>query len=429
MDPFEQYLRYLLTLMGKSPHAEAFSRRELFRLTGRYAVGAGAIAVVLAACGNPQTTPTVGTGADGTTATTGGTTAAGSPGAAGTPAASPAASVKLPEMTSIPENLKGSGVVRVASYGGAFQDAQRKAYFEPFQQLSGIRVIESEGPDVAKVKAMVDTNNIEWDVAEFDRGDVINLQKKGDYWEKIDYSLVDTAHIDESFRYEYALDMLPYAQIYAYRTDVFTGTKPSGWSDFWDTKKFPGPRTMPGGTGGLTPDLEAASIAAGVPMDQVYPIDIAKAYDSLSKIKPAVVKWWDAGAIPAQMLTNKEAVIAEAWNGRIAAIQDAGAPVEIAWAQGQLLKDAWAIPKGAPNRENAQKFTAFITLPISQARLSMLIPYGFVNNKAADYIPADRLKILPTAPDIKKQLLVHDSQWWADNRDKVLRQWNTWVLS
>ena len=63
----------------------------------------------------------------------------------------------LPEYDGIPENLKGSGEVRVQSWGGAFQDAQREAYFQPFQELSGITVIESEGPDISKIKAMVDT--------------------------------------------------------------------------------------------------------------------------------------------------------------------------------------------------------------------------------------------------------------------------------
>lgn len=339
-----------------------------------------------------------------------------------------AAEAKLPEITSIPEKLKGRGEVTVISYGGALQEAQRKAYFEPFQRLSGIKVNEGEGPDVAKVKAMVDTGNVQWDIGEFDRADVINLEKKGEYWEPIDYSLVDTANIDATFRYKFSLDMLPYAQTYAYRTDVFKGQVPASWADFWDTTTFPGPRTMSGGSGGLVPDLEAALMAAGVPRDKVYPIDIDKAYASLSKIKRSVVKWWEAGAIPAQMLNDKEVVLAEAWNGRIAAIQAKGAPVAVGWHDGLLRTDAWAVPKGSPNRENAMKFIAFITLPISQARLSMLIPYGFVNNKAVDHMPKERIDILPTSPDIKPQLLVYNSQWWADNRDKVLEKWNTWIL-
>jgi putative spermidine/putrescine transport system substrate-binding protein len=195
---------------------------------------------------------------------------------------------------------------------------------------------------------------------------------------------------------------------------AFKGAKPNSWADFWDMTKFPGPRTMPAGSGGLTPDLEAATLATGVPLDKICPIDIDKAYASLAKIKPAVVKWWEAGAIPAQMLSDNEVAMAVAWNGRIAAIQEQGAPVAIGWRQGGLRTDAWAVPKGAPNRENAMKFTAFITLPIPQARLSMSIPYGFVNNKAADYITQERLAVLPTAPEIRDELYAYNAEWWAD---------------
>jgi len=165
-----------------------------------------------------------------------------------------------------------------------------------------------------------------------------------------------------------------------------------------------------------------------VPLDKIYPIDIDKAYASLAKIKPAVVKWWEAGAIPAQMLSDNEVAMATAWNGRIAAIQAQGAPVAIGWRQGGLRTDAWAVPKGAANRENAMKFTAFITLPVPQARLSMLIPYGFVNSKATEYITPEQLAVLPTAPEIKDELYVYNAEWWADNRGKVLEKWASWLL-
>jgi putative spermidine/putrescine transport system substrate-binding protein len=386
---------FLFSICRQSPHAREYTRRHFLRLSARLGLSAAAAAAIYRTLG---------------------------------PSLAWADTPALPDITSIPDKLKGSGVVRVCSYGGAFQDAQRKAYFEPFERLSGIKVVESQGPDPVKVKAMVDTKNIEYDIGQFDRASVINLQKKGDYWEEIDYSLVDTPNIDEHFRYKYSLDMLPYGQTYAYRTDVFGSAKPASWVDFWDTKKFPGARTMPAGSGGLTPFLEAAVLASGVPMDKIYPIDIDKAYESLGKIKSAVVKWWEAGAIPAQMLNDKEAVLAVEWNGRVAPIQAAGAPVEVGWRQGALRTDAWAVTKGSPNRENAMKFIAFITLPVPQARLSMLIPYGFVNNAAAESMPPERLRTLPTAPDIKKDMFVYNSGWWADNRDKVLEKWPSWLL-
>ena len=337
------------------------------------------------------------------------------------------AQTPLPEIRSIPDKLKGSGVVRVCSYGGSLQDAQRRAYFQPFEALSGIKVIEAEGPDIAKVKAMVDTGNPEYDVTESEGSSVLSLSRKGDYWEKIDYSLFDTDNIDAAFRLPFYVNMLPYAQCYAYRTDAFKGRKPANNADFWDVSAFPGPRAMQGG-GALSPDLEVAAMAAGTPPDKVYPIDLDKALASLAKIRPHVVKWWAAGAQPAQLLNDDEVVMATAWNGRIAAIQAAGAPVEIVWQDQLLRNDCWAIPKGAANRENAQKFAAFITLAAPQARLSSLITYGFVNDGAARLLSPERLKLLPTAPDTKAKLINYDSAWWQANLDEVRSRWTKFLL-
>ncbi len=342
--------------------------------------------------------------------------------------AAPPATPKLAEYTSIPEKLKGTGEVRIAGYGGTGQDASRKAYYEPFGRLSGITTKDFAGADINKVKAMVDTGNYEWDVVQLSRGVVHSLMKHGDYFEKIDYDMVDTANIDAVYRDPYALDMLVWAEVMAYRTDAFKGAVPAGWADFWDTKKFPGDRTMIG-AGALSPELEFALMAAGVPAEEIYPIDIDKAFASLDKIKPHVVKWWETGAVPVQMLTDKEVVLATVWNGRMAALQDAGVPAAVSWPQGLLKRDCWAVPKGTPNKLNAMKFIGFGTMAISQARLSCLIPYGFVNNQSAQYIPPAQLAVLPSAPQIRSQLVPYDYGWWIDNRDTVIAKWNKWVLS
>ena len=99
-------------------------------------------------------------------------------------------------------------------------------------------------------------------------------------------------------------------------------------------------------------------MAAGVPPDKIYPIDIDKAFASYDKIKASVVKWWETGAVPVQMLTDREVVLTSVWNGRMAAMQAAGVPAAISWNQGLLKRDCWAVPKNAPNKANAMKFIA-----------------------------------------------------------------------
>jgi putative spermidine/putrescine transport system substrate-binding protein len=98
------------------------------------------------------------------------------------------------------------------------------------------------------------------------------------------------------------------------------------------------------------------------------------------------------------------------------------------WNQGGLFTDVWAIPKGAPNAGNAQKFSAFITMAIPQARLSKLIPYGSVNTDSAQYMTEEELNSFISGPLISDQLFTVDSLWWADNLDAVLEIWNEWIL-
>jgi len=333
-----------------------------------------------------------------------------------------------PEQTTIPDILKGSGELRIATFGGTMQEAQQKAYFEPFEKISGIKVRAFPGSSVTKIKAMVETGNIEWDMAQLSRGSIMNLQKGGDYFEKIDYSLVDDGFAS-AYRFEYGLEMLVWAQVMAYRTDAFAGATPKGWADFWDTKKFPGDRAMIGTGGGLWPEMEFALMAAGVPAEAVYPLDLDKAFASYDKIKKAVVKWWDTGATPAQLLTDREVAMTTVWNGRMAALEAAGVPAAVSWNQGLLKRDAWGIPKGAKNAANAMKFAAYSTMAIPQARVALAIPYGSVNGKSNEYIPPERMTVLPSAPAIKSQLVNYDYDWWIDNRDKVIDRFNKWLLS
>jgi putative spermidine/putrescine transport system substrate-binding protein len=332
-----------------------------------------------------------------------------------------------PDLKSIPEKLKGTGELRIATFGGFMQESQKKAYFEPFERLSGIKVNDFAGSDFTKVKAMVDTNTVEWDLLQTSRSAILNLTKKGSYFEPVDYDLIDPG-VGEEFRFELGLDMLVWAQVMGYRTDAFNGAIPHGWADFWDTKKFPGDRTLIGAGSGNAPELEFALMAAGVPADKLYPLDLDKAFASYDKIKGDVVKWWETGAVPPQMLTDKEVVLASVWNGRMAAIQKAGVPAAVSWYQGLSKRDSWAVPKGAKNRENAMKFIAFSTMAIPQARLSSLIPYGFVNDKSPEYMTQDQMAQLPSAPAIRTQLVPYNYQWWVDNRDTVVDRFNKWLL-
>ncbi|WP_165405684.1 ABC transporter substrate-binding protein [Bradyrhizobium genosp. SA-3] len=339
----------------------------------------------------------------------------------------PANAQALPEQTAVPDILKGSGEVRVASFGGAGQQAEQKAFFEPFERATGIKVRVFPVGDIAKVKAMVDAGNPEWDLAPIGRSPMTTLLKAGDYFEKIDYSLIDDG-VGKEYRTEYSVGFQTFAVVMGYRTDAFKGAAPATWVDFWDTEKFSGPRAMYGVGAGFTPEMEFALMGAGVPPDKVYPIDVDKALASFDKIKKSVVKWWTTGAQPTQMLTDREVVMTTVWNGRMADLQQQGVPAAICWNQGIISYSPYCIPKGAKNKINGMKLLAFATMPIPQARYALIIPYGVTNEKANNYIPPERLAILPSGPENRKVLIPYNFDWWTANRDMAIDKFSKWLL-
>ncbi|MBZ9922051.1 twin-arginine translocation signal domain-containing protein, partial [Mesorhizobium sp. BR1-1-7] len=49
-------------------------------------------------------------------------------------------------------------------YGGSTQDVINKVFIESFTKETGIEIISNPGADLAKLKAQVQTGNIEWDL-------------------------------------------------------------------------------------------------------------------------------------------------------------------------------------------------------------------------------------------------------------------------
>lgn len=326
----------------------------------------------------------------------------------------------------------------VCTYGGAWGEFLKKVFFDPFEKETGIKVIQAFDPIEGKIKAMVQSKNVEWDVVEVGGAMMLWFLKDG-LLEKMDYSYFDKETLSgfEDFqKHPYGIWFMMYSVVMAYDKGAFPKEQPKSWADFWNVKKFPGPRCLKSGAGSGYAPIEEALLADGVPMDKLYPCDIDRAFRSLDKMRPHVVKWWTAGAEAPQLLVDKEAVLVEAYNGRIADIKSKGANVEIEWNQGRLTHEHWIIPKGTKNYDAAMKFIAFVSHAKQQATMSNGYPNGAVNKHAYKYISPSRAKELPSSPEnVKKQFFFND-EWWVStnpktgktNLETVKERWDSWVL-
>ncbi|MBK1622598.1 ABC transporter substrate-binding protein [Afifella marina] len=315
----------------------------------------------------------------------------------------------------------------VADPGGPFKDAYGAAFYKPYEEKTGLQIVNvaREHQPTSQVQAIVDTGNYSWDVVTITQGDEVLLHDR-DLLEPLDWDLEHMGDIMKEARAPDWMGVDVYATILAIRSDHFKDKKPSSWADFWDVENFPGRRAL---RKSPIDTLEIALLADGVTPDELYPLDLDRAFKKLTEIRPDIDVWWTGGAQTSQMLQSGEVDMLPTWNGRAQTVIDADGTVEIVWNQGLYSIEGWAIPKGSPASDEAKKFIAFCADPKRQAEYTKTLAYGPTNPKAYDYIPPERAKFLPTAPAHFDKLILASQEWWGENKEEAEQRFNEWLLS
>ncbi|MFM9850515.1 MAG: polyamine ABC transporter substrate-binding protein [Hyphomicrobiaceae bacterium] len=319
--------------------------------------------------------------------------------------------------------------ITISSWGGAFQKAQREAWFNLVEKELGITVKEDTTSGVADIRAQVASGRPTWDLSTQGAHTCGILEKEGKL-EKLDAAIVSDAGVPKDLKTDYWISQIVYSIAIGWRTKAFGDKKPEGWAAFWDTKNYPGQRSM---RRHPIYNLEAALITDGVPMDKLYPLDVDRAFKKLEELKPHVLVWWNSGAQSAQILQDGEVDMVGAWNGRIqAAMKEPnakGGPLAITFDQQMLVSDCWLIPKGAPNKDLAMKAIAIMMRPEVNARISLYINYAPSNLGAYEtgVISKELAAQLPNSPENVKKGFPLNVDWWVKNSDEMVKRFDAFV--
>ncbi|MBV9786098.1 MAG: polyamine ABC transporter substrate-binding protein [Acidisphaera sp.] len=316
----------------------------------------------------------------------------------------------------------------VRTPGGVFDDVKKQTVYDPFRAATGIEIVPVAAT-AAKLLAMFQAGQADIDV--IDSGDDVILQlERAGALEPMPYkefTYTDPADIDPGVRRQYQVGSFVYAFVLGFNTTAYpVGKEPQSWAEFWDIRKFPGPRTLADMASGA-PNLEFALLADGVPMDKIYPVDIDRAFKSLSRVKPAVPKFWDTGALSAQMLADKEVVLGALWSTRVQVAAAGGASVAAQWNQNEILAQAYGLTKGSRNLAAAVKFIDYSLSPDVQGRWLRAYKAIPVNQKAYAQAPAELIDPATHLPWTKSKGFRQDIEWWAENRTKVSDAWSKWL--
>jgi putative spermidine/putrescine transport system substrate-binding protein len=322
----------------------------------------------------------------------------------------------------------------IQSWGGRDYEAKKHAFYDPFTEETGVKIVpvEAAGDLWGKVASQVKSGNVEWDIVNgYDYATVLSVANKG-LLEEIDYAAVtDTADLIPGSKQKWGLGIEINVFIQTYLSEVFPGENhPKSWADFYDPKKFPGPRAIHN-WGATVFNFASALLADGVPSDKLFPIDYDRSFKVLDRIKPHVKIWYTSGDQFMHALIDKEVVLAHGTDARTITAKTLGASTIIIWNQGLPAITYWNVVKGCPNKKAAMQFLNFICRPEQQAIYTNWMGAACTNSKSIRYLPPDSQEYSPLHPDnLKNQINLYtdtSTSWIVDHLDEMNEKWNEWL--
>jgi putative spermidine/putrescine transport system substrate-binding protein len=314
----------------------------------------------------------------------------------------------------------------VASYGGVYQEALRKAFYDPTAKDLNIKINEFTLSGITDVRTQVKAGAVQWDVVELYGGQCQQAANEG-LLEPLDYNVIHADGIPKNLVQPNWVGFTAYSSVLAWNKNTYKDNPPKSWADFFDTKKFPGTRALSGY--GPDANVEMALMADGVPKDKLYPIDLDRAFKKLEEIKPEVAVWWQSGAQQAQLAQNQEVDMLAIWVSRIDAAIKEGAPFDYTYNQAVMDIECLVVPKGSKHKELAMKVINDFVKPEFQADLPKYVPYGPANQKAyqTGKISPDMMKHSNSTPENMALQVIMDKTWWAANGQAAHERWDAFI--
>ncbi len=291
-------------------------------------------------------------------------------------------------------------VLTVATWSGSYERAQANAMFRPFGEERNIDVrIALYDGGIEALKQMVGNARYDWDVIDLELPDAIAACRLG-LLEHIDAAQLPAGSNGVPAGKDFVpgaigpcwVGSVVYSQVIAYAPRAFGTARPISAADFFDTRRFPGPRALRRATPKF--NLELALLADGVKPQDVYdtlstPQGIERALAKLATIRRALV-WWDTSADAVAMLNDGRAVFATTLNGDVHDAQAHGRHIGVIWDRQLYEFDAFGIPRGDPRLDRATDFIRFATGSGPLAHVASWVPYGPARRSALALVPPIR---------------------------------------
>jgi putative spermidine/putrescine transport system substrate-binding protein len=332
----------------------------------------------------------------------------------------------------------------VLTWGGAYESAQSAAIFAPFTRETGseVETIRYNGGIESLREHLAAPGAPRWDVVDMIRADA-RAACAQELLEPLATSILAAAPDGTPPERDFVpgafgrcfVAQLVFATVIAYDDNAFPGEKPRTVADFFDTESFPGKRALRKAPVGM---LEWALRSYRVPRSQIYDLlsterGMRLAFRRLDSIRDDII-WWRGGSEPVEILTSGEAVMATGYNGRFFDAQvSTGAPISIIWDGALLEYNTWAIMKGTPDKDIAEKFIRFATASDRLGDVANRISYGPARKSAQRRVGlhvgsgVPMRAHMPTTARHLAGAIRKDDRWYSQTEALRQRRFEAWL--
>lgn len=316
-----------------------------------------------------------------------------------------------------------SDVVVWADYGGGLREARQRIYFDSFTAASGARVAFADA-DGSRLVLQAERGRGQWDGYDADGFEIVDYNDRG-LLQKLPAWVPRSDMVDPQYQ-DLVSGGFAYNFCQAYNTESLSGSKPESWEDFWNTSKFPGKRAWPQVYIGTA---EPALMADGVAKDDIYPLDLERAFAKMSELRDDML-FYESYAQAEQMLSSGAASMGLLPNGRVFDAQQRGASLEIVWNEAVLLPwEGPIVPNGAPHANTMFALMGWMADPRRQAELAKATSYAPTVSAAYEYIDDDVAANLANSPEHKEIALTVKTELLAKQNAEYSEGYTAWLGS
>ena len=332
--------------------------------------------------------------------------------------------------------------LRIATWPGAYGQAQKLAVFDPFTKDTGTQIEATEQSGNAGVSGN------DWDIADLSAGDAAALCAKG-VLEPIDPAALAAAPDGTAATADFlpggidkcSVGSLAWSSVILYMAegkDAKTGKTPpapKSLKDFFDIAHFPGKRGLPRDPRYV---LEMSLMADGVALADVYnqlatPAGVRRALRGLASIR-SQIQWWSDPQQSIDLLKTRAVAMTVSYSGRaFMEIATGTKPIKMLW-DGQIYDvDVWAVSKTARDKVDAMKFVAYASTSDKLADTARQLPYGPMRRSALTLVGnhailgTDLKPFLPTQPENFATALRFDGTFWAAHQVDLRIALDDWI--